>query len=97
MPLQAAAFNLGLLIRSRFGVGTLRSLQCLTAAAALADASARSLTAAIGRIRCILGLLLLHIGSFRPSGRLSYNKTALIRPPPLAKPTRWRATSSTAC
>ncbi|MDE0248186.1 MAG: transposase [Gemmatimonadota bacterium] len=96
--LQAAAFNLGLLMRSRFGVGTPRSLQGLAAAAAaLADASARSLAASIGQIRRVLGLLSLHTGSLRPSGRPSYNKTALTRPPPFTKPARWRATSSTAC
>ena len=96
--LQAAAFNLGLLMRSRFGFGTPRSLQGLaTAATALADASARSLAASIGQIRRILGLLSLHTGSLRPSGRPSYNKTTLTRPPPFIKPARWRATSSTAC
>ena len=98
MLLQAAAFNLGLLMRSRFGFGTPRSLQGLAAAtAALADASARGLATSIGQIRRILGLLSLHTSSLRPSGRLSYNKTTLTRPPPFTKPVRWQATSSTAC
>lgn len=95
---QAAAFNLRLLMRSRFGVGTPRSLQGLAAAtAALADASARSLAASVGQIRRILGLLSLHAGSLCPSGRLSYNKTTLTRPPPLIKLASWQATSSAAC
>ena len=95
---HAAAFNLGLLMRSRFGFGTPRALQGLaTAAAALADASVRGFAAIFGQIGRILGLLSLHTGSLRPSGRLWYNNTVITPLFPLVQSAPRRATSSTAC
>ena len=95
---HAAAFNLGLMMRARFGFGTPRGLQGLAAAAAaLADASARHFATVVGQIGRIFGLLSPNTGSFRPSGRLLHNKTALTRLPPFVQSARWQTTSSTAC
>ena len=95
---HTAAFNLGLMMRARFGFGTPRGLQGLAAAAAaLADASARHFATVVGQIGRIFGLLSPNTGSFRPSGRLLHNKTALTRLPPFVQSARWQTTSSTAC
>ena len=95
---HAAAFNLGLLMRTRFGFGTPRGLQGLAAAAAaLADASARNFVALVDQIGRIFGLQSPNTGFHRPSSRFSHNNTTLTRLPPLVQSTRWRATSSTAC
>ena len=95
---HAAAFNLGLLLRSRFGFGTPRGLQGLAAAAAaFADVCARHFATVVGQIRRIIGLHSPGTGSYRPSGRFSRNKTVPTRPPPFTKSTRWWATSSTDC
>jgi transposase len=98
MLVHAAAFNLSLMMRSRFGFGTPRGLQGLAAAAAaLADASARRLAAIFGDFGRILGLLDLHTGCIRPSGRLSLNKTPITQLLPLVQPAPRQAVSSTAC
>ncbi len=98
MLLHTAAFNLGLLMRKRFGFGTPRGLQGLaTAAEALADASARSLTAVLAQIGRILGLVGPCVGLLRPSGRSLHNKTAVAPLLPLVKPARCQTTCSTAC
>ena len=77
---HAAAFNLGLLMRTRFGFGTLRGPQDLAAAgAALADACARHFANVIGQIRRIIGLHGPGTGSHRPSGRFPHNETAFTR------------------
>ena len=98
MLVHTATFNLGLLMRQRFGFGTPRSLQGLAAAAAaLADASARGLATVFGQIRRILGLLDPQVGSLRPSGRSPHNNTAIPQHCPLTQPApRW-GTSSTDC
>ena len=99
MLVHAAAFNLGLLMRSCFGFGTPRSLQGLAAAAAaLADASVHAvLPPFFGQIRRVLGLQGPNRGSLRPSGRPLHNKTAITRLLPFVQPARWQTTSSTAC
>ncbi|WP_423926401.1 transposase [Candidatus Palauibacter sp.] len=95
---QAAAFNLGLMMRARFGFGTPRGLQGLAAAAAaLAAACAHHFATVVGQIGRIFGLHSPSTGSYRPSGRLVHNQTALTRPPPFTKSVPWRATSSTGC
>ena len=70
MLVHTAAFNVGLLVRKRFGFGTPRSLQ-RPAAAALADAAAHGLATDFGQIRRILGLL-------GPSRRLPPPLTPLL-------------------
>ena len=98
MLVHAAAFNLGLLMRSCFGFGTPRSLQGLAAAAAaLADASVHDFVVFLGQIRRVLGLQGPNRGSLRPSGRPLHNKTAITRLLPFVQPARWQTTSSTAC
>ena len=98
MLVHAVAFNLSLVMRSRFGFGTPRSPQGLAAAtAALAGGSARSFAAIFRQIRRILGLLSLHTDSLRPSGRLSHNKTAITPSSPLLQPAPRQATYSTGC
>ena len=98
MLVHTAAFNLGLLIRKRFGFGTPRGLQGLAAAAeAFADASARLFTAIFRQIGRILGLVGRHTGSLRPSGRSLHNKAAITSLYPLVQPARRQVTSSTDC
>ena len=95
---HAAAFNLGLMMRARFGFGTPRGLQGLAAAAS--GPRRRLRTPLCDRCRPIgriFGLLSPNTGSFRPSGRLLHNKTALTRLPPFVQSARWQTTSSTAC
>ena len=95
---HAAAFNLGLVMRSRFGFGTPRALQGLaTAAAALADASARDLAALFGEIGRLLGLLRPNCGTSRPSDRPFHNKITFIPRVPLLQPVRRQPISSTDC
>ena len=95
---HAAAFNLSLVMRQRFGFGTPRALQGLAvAAAALAHASARSLAAFIGQIGRLLGLPGPNCATSRPSGRLPHNKTAITRLLPLVQSAPRPATSSTGC
>ena len=77
--------------------GDTGSLAATAAAAALADAPARHFATIVGQIGRIFGLHGPHTGFLRPPGRLSYNKPALTRLPPLLQSTRWRTTSSTAC
>ena len=98
MLVHTAAFNLGLLMRKRFGFGTPRGLQGLaTAAAALADASARAFFAFAGPIRRFLGCLRPHADFLRRSGRFLHNKSVTTPTLPLVHPAPRRATSSTAC
>lgn len=98
MLVHAAAFNLSLVMRSRFGFGTPRAMQGLAAAAtALADASARAFAALLRPIRRILGFLSPHAGSLRLSGSILHNKTAITPSLPLVQPALRRATYSTAC
>jgi transposase len=98
MLVHTAAFNLSLVMRSRFGFGTPRAMQGLAAAAAaLADASTRRLAAIFGEIGRILGLLDPHTACLRPSRRLSHNKTAFTPLLPLVQPAPRRTTSSTDC
>ena len=75
MLLHTAAFNLGLVMRKRFGFGTPRGMQGLAAAAAaLADASVRNFAAFLGQIGRILGLLSPNRGCPRPSGHLLHKE-----------------------
>ncbi len=98
MLVHAAAFNLSLAMRGRFGFGTPRGLQGLAAsAAALADASARGFAAIFGRIGRILGLRGANRGLRRPPGRLLHNSTRIIRHFPLPQSPAPATTSSTAC
>jgi len=98
MLVHTAAFNLGLLMRKRFGFGTPRGLQGLaTAAAAVGDASVCGLTAIFAQIRRFLGLVGPCDGLFRPSGRSLHNKTAITPTSPLLQPASRRTTYSTAC
>ena len=98
MLVHTAAFNLSLVMRSRFGFGTPRAMQGLAAAvAALADASAYDFATLLRPIRRILGLLSPHTGSLRLSRRILHNKTALTPFLPLVQPALRQATSSTAC
>ena len=98
MLVHTAAFNLSLLMRSRFGFGTPRGLQGLAAAAAaLADASAPDFASLLRPNMRILGLLSPHVGFLRTSGRLLHSKTAISPFLPLVQPAPRRATSSTAC
>ena len=98
MLVHAAAFNLSLLMRSRFGFGTPRGLQGLAAAAAaLADASARDFAAFLGRIGRILGLPGANRGFHRPPGRLLHNSAQIIHHFPFPQSATPATTSSTAC
>ena len=98
MLVHAAAFNLSLAMRSRFGFGTPRGLQGLAAAAAaLSDASARDFAAFLGRIGRILGLPGANRDFHRPPGRLLYNSAQIIRHLPFLQSATPATTSSTAC
>jgi len=98
MLVHTAAFNLGLLMRQRFGFGTPRGLQGLAAAAAaLADTSNHGIDTVFGPIRRILGLLGPLVGILRPSGHFLHNKAAIASLFPLVQPACCQVTSSTAC
>jgi len=98
MLIHTAAFNLSLVMHSRFGYGTPGGLQGLAAAAAaLGDASADGLAAIFGQIRRIPGLLSPHADFLRPSGRLLHNETAITPFLAVVQPDRQGTTSSTAC
>ena len=56
------------------------------ALSALAAACARHFATVVGQIGRFFGLHSPGTGSYRPSGRLPHNQTALTRPPPFTKP-----------
>ena len=98
MLVHTAAFNLGLLMRRRFGFGTPRGLQGLaTAAEALAGASARGLAAVRCRITRFWGLPDPPIAPLRPSDISLHNKTSIASLLTLPQPPPPWGTSSTAC
>ena len=96
--IQAATFNLGLLMSKRFGFGTPRALQGLAAAQAAFAGHASTAFALIFRHFC------RHIGLFRPIPGSSGHKTrswhkltASRTPPSLSHPALPKPISSTAC
>ena len=98
MLLHAAAFNLGLLMRRRFGVGTPRALQGLaTAHAALAtQVTTRGLCffRRIGRYFAFQGPNIAYSG---PKTRFLRKNTAPARRSSLPAIIRWEPISSTGC
>ena len=98
MLVHAAAFNLGLLMRKRFGVGTPRALQGLAAIqAALSTQVTTRVLRFFPRIRRISALPEPNIASSRPKTRFLHNNTAAARPFSLPAIIRWAPTSSTGC
>ena len=98
MLVHAAAFNLGLLMRKRFGVGTPRALQGLAAIqAALSTQVTTRVLRFFPRIRRISALPAPNIASSRPKTRFLHNNTAAARPFSLPAIIRWAPTSSTGC
>ena len=98
MLVHAAAFNLGLLMRKRFGVGTPRALQGLaTVQAALATHVTTPVLRLFRRIRRNSALPEPNIASSRRKTRFLHNNTAAARPFPLPTIIRWTPTSSTGC
>ena len=96
--IHAAAFNLGLLMRKRFGVGTPRGLQGLaTVQAALATHVTTPVLRFFRRIRRNSALPEPNIASLRRKTRFLHNNTAAARPFPLPTIIRWTPTSSTGC
>ena len=96
--LQAAAFNLGLLMRKRFGVGTPRALQGLAAVqAALATQVTTHVSRFFRRIRRNYALPEPNIASSRLGTRFLHNNTAPARLFSLPALSRWGPISSTAC
>ncbi|MDE0361888.1 MAG: transposase [Rhodospirillaceae bacterium] len=85
MLVHAAAFNLGLLMRSRFGYGTPRAMQGhAIAQAELAKRAAR------GAIRPVIRLIIRFLGIFPPkTGRLSKLRTNKYTGAHLRSPFRW--------
>ncbi|MCY4354498.1 MAG: transposase [Truepera sp.] len=86
--IQAAAFNLGLLMRSLYGTGTPRGLQGLAGAQAVLTAHVSSV---VGHI---LRHLRRHLGASQPDPGPSSLKT---RPHSLPNPALWTPICSTAC
>ena len=98
MLVHAAAFNLSLAMRRRFGFGTPRAMQGLAAAAAaLADASARDFAALLGEIGRVFRPPGANRASRRPRGRFSHDAARIIRHFPLPQSATPATTSSTAC
>ena len=98
MLVHAAAFNLGLLMRKRFGVGTPRALQGLaTVQAALATHVTTPVLRLFRRIRRNSALPEPNIASSRRKTPFLHNNTAAARPFPLPTIIRWTPTSSTGC
>ena len=96
MLVHAAAFNLGLLMRKRFGVGTPRALQgCAAVRAALATCVTTLVLRLFRRIRRIFALPGPNIASSRRKTPFLHNKTAAARPFSLPAIIRWDPTSST--
>ena len=80
MLIHAAAFNLGLLMRKRFGVGTPRALQGLaTVQAALATQVTTRVSRFFRRIRRYFAFLGPNIASSDPKTRFLHNNTAPAR------------------
>ena len=98
MLVHAAAFNLGLLMRKRFGVGTPRALQGLaTVQAALATHATTRVLRLCRRIRRNSALPEPNIASSRRKTPFLHNNTAAPRPFSLPTIIRWTPTSSTGC
>ena len=96
--IQAAAFNLGLLMRQRYGIGTPRGLQGLAAARAVLSRHAGS---AISRFFCsfclhmgLFGAILGFSGRRIRLGPKIFPISALV---PLFHPALWKPISSTGC
>ena len=98
MLVHAAAFNLSLAMRRRFGFGTPRAMQGLAAAAAaLADASARDFAALPGEIGRVFRSPGANRASRRPRGRFLHDAARITRHFPLPQSATPATTSSTAC
>ena len=98
MLIHAAAFNLGLLMRKRFGVGTPRALQGLaTVQAALATQVTTRVSRFFRRIRRYFAFLGPNIASSDPKTRFLHNNTAPACLPSLPPIIRWEPISSTDC
>ena len=96
--IQAAAFNLGLLMRKRFGVGTPRALQGLAAVqAALETQVTTHVLRFFRRIRRNFAPPEPNIASSRLGTRFLHNNTAAARLFSLPALSRWGPISSTAC
>ena len=105
MLVHAAAFNLGLLMRKRFGFGTPRGLQGLAAAKAALAAQAttavshflRPLRSLFAILAAVLPFLSPNGSRSRPKPRLLHNPTSLPRLRPPAHGVGWNPCSSTGC
>ena len=98
MLIHAAAFNLGLLMRKRFGVGTPRALRGLaTVPAALATQVTTRVSRFFRRIRRYFAFLGPNIASSDPKTRFLHNNTAPACLPSLPPIIRWEPISSTDC
>ena len=96
--IQAAAFNLGLLMRKRFGFGTPRGLQGLaTAQAALACHASTTVLHILRRFCRQIGLLGPIVGSSGYKIRHRHKLTPASALVPLLYPTLWKPTSATGC
>ena len=96
MLIHVAAFNLGLIMRKRFGFGTPRGMQGL-AALALTDRSARDFVSFLRHIGCFFGLWNPNHGCTRPISRQLYTNTALTHHLQFVQPAPYRTTKSTDC
>ena len=98
MLIHAAAFNLGLLMRKRFGVGTPRALQGLaTVRAALATQVTTRVLRLFRRIRRHFAFPGPNIASSGPTTRFWPKNTAPARLSSLPTIIRWKPISSTDC
>ncbi len=105
MLVHAAAFNLGLLMRKRFGFGTPRGLQGLAAAkAALAAQATTAVSHFLRPLRSLFAILAAVLPFLSPNGsrsrpklRLLHNPTPLPRLRPPAHGAGWNPCSSTGC
>ena len=98
MLIQAAAFNLGLLMRKRYGIGTPRGLQGL--AAAQAALACHVSTAVLHMIRLFcrqFGLLGPIVGSSSRKTRRRHKISPASALFPLLHPALWKPISSTGC
>ncbi len=93
MLLQAAAFNLGLLMRKRFGFGTPRGLQ----GAALACHVSTTVLPILRRFCRQIGPFGPMVGSLGYKIRHRHTLTPASALVPLLHPTLWKPTSSTGC
>ena len=105
MLVHAAAFNLGLLMRKRFGFGTPRDLQGLAAAkAALAAQATTAISHFLRPLRSLFAILAAVLPFLSPNGSRSRPKPRLLHnptPPPRLRPPAhgagWHPCSSTGC